>query len=49
MASREGSYEIAEMVLKNAPETINKLDRWDHSPMFEAIRNGNEKMITLLA
>lgn len=37
VAAREGSLDIAELLLKEAPGIVDSVDRWNHSPMFEAV------------
>ncbi|CAD8187753.1 unnamed protein product [Paramecium pentaurelia] len=48
VAAREGSLEIAELILRKCPEIVNNVDRWKHSAMYEAVMAKNTQMIQLL-
>lgn len=49
MAAREGALEIAEWILLSGGlEVLNEKDRFQHSPLFEAVKNRRKEMIVLL-
>lgn len=48
MAAREGSVEVVELMLKEAPEMVNSEDRWGHSPLYEAMMSKNLEVIHML-
>lgn len=48
MAAREGSVDIVELILKEAPEIVDFTDRWNHSPMYEAVVSRHFDIIHIL-